>query len=278
MKKHDFLLSTVDDEVNDISVYGIDNVIKAPCIIFVHGFKGFKDWGFGPYLAEKFAESGFFVITFNFSLNGIGRGAQEFTELEKFAQNTFSREINELNSIINAYKSGFFGHASINKIALLGHSRGGAISLLTAHLRMDISAVVLWAAISRLDRYSDRQKEQWRKKGTFDVLNTRTRQVMRLDVSLLDDLEKNKYDLLNIEKAVSELNCPLFIAHGEQDLAVPITEGEELYKWSDKSKTEFIKIPSAGHTFNIRHPFEGTNDKFEILLDKTKEFLIEKLK
>jgi hypothetical protein len=62
------------------------NVRIKNCIIFVHGFKGFKDWGFGPYLAKYLSTKGFFVITFNFSHNGVSIPMDEFTELDKFAQ------------------------------------------------------------------------------------------------------------------------------------------------------------------------------------------------
>ena len=90
---NDFLLISQKGNKIRVTVYGLENLNSAPCLIFVHGFKGFKDWGFGPYIGDYFAEKGFFVITFNFSHNGIGEGKTEFGELEKFAQNTFSLEV-----------------------------------------------------------------------------------------------------------------------------------------------------------------------------------------
>ena len=241
-------------------------------LIFVNGFKGFKDWGFGPYLSEYFSKKRFSVLTFNFSHNGIGDAATEFTELDKFAKNTFSREVRELDEIISSVRNGFFDVAKDVKIGLIGHSRGGAIAILASSKRMDVSAVATWSAISKLDRYSVRQKEEWRKKGFFEVLNTRTNQMMRLNVELLDDIEKNSGDFLNIENATKKLNRPLLIAHGDQDLAVPIAEAEQIYEWSDKSNTEFFKLFGTGHTFDIVHPFNGTTEKFEKLLDKTTKF------
>ena len=214
----------------------------------------------------------FFVITFNFSHNGIGENLTEFTELDKFAENTFSLEISELSELIEAYKSNFFGESINQSLGLLGHSRGGGISILTSKQVNDIKATAVWASVSNFDRYSNRQKEVWRKKGVFEVLNTRTKQVMRLNVSLLDDLEKNKSTTLNIENAVKNLNKPLFIAHGEQDLAVPLSEAEVLYSWSNKDMTEFYRIPSTGHTFDAKHPFEGSNPGLDSLLEKTGNF------
>lgn len=267
----DFILKTTPGYSLRVSIYGYENLGKRPCVIFVHGFKGFKDWGFGPYMGEFFAKD-ITVLSFNFSHNGVGENLNEFLELDKFAQNTFSLEINELSELIDAYLNGYFGEISNKKIALLGHSRGGAVSLLTAFQKKEVNAVAVWASVSYLDRYSDRQKEKWRREGVFEVLNTRTKQVMRLNTTLLDDIEINKNGLLSIENSVRNLNRPFLIAHGEQDLAVPIKEAEQLYNWSDKSLTEFYKIPTAGHTFDIQHPFTGTNSKFDTLLNKTNTF------
>ncbi|KUO62396.1 alpha/beta hydrolase [bacterium BRH_c32] len=268
MRKN-YKLKTDDKEELNITLYSATEEISDKFLFFVHGFKGFKDWGFGPYIGDYFAQNGFTAILFNFSHNGVPGNSTEFTELEKFSENTFSREISELNKLIDAAKSGFFERTIPKEIGIIGHSRGGAISLLTAHQRDDINSIALWATVSNLDRYSERQKEVWRKKGVFEVLNQRTKQVMRLGIGLLEDLEKNKDSSLNIKKAINSIKIPIFIGHGEQDLAVKIQEAEELYDWSKKEITEFLKISSTGHTFDMVHPHEKTNEKFEYLLSKT---------
>ncbi len=273
----DYTYSASDGEKLRITTYLDKALFFGKTLVFVHGFKGFKDWGFGPYLGEFFANKGFFVITFNFSHNGVGENKTEFTKLEKFAKNTFSREVRELNEIISAFRNDFFEVKGDTPLGLIGHSRGGAIVLLTASKRNDVDAIVTWAAISKLDRYSKRQNQEWRKKGYFEILNTRTNQMMRLNIDLLDDIENNSNSSLNIEKALKNLNKQLLIAHGEQDLAVPVAEAEQLYDWADKSKTEFYKLFSTGHTFDIVHPFNGTSEKFEKLLDKTTNFFVNHL-
>lgn len=271
----DYVLETHDNEKISISTYG--NIADS-CLIFVHGFKGFKDWGFNPYLADYFSKNGFFVITFNFSLNGVGNNLTEFTELDKFAKNTYSREVAELNYIISSYNNGFFGEInSEKKIGLLGHSRGGAISILVGSANENVSAVATWSAVAKLDRYSQRQKKDWKEKGYFEVLNTRTNQLMRMNYSFLEDIEKNKKLSLNLESATMKLQKPFLIAHGDQDLAVPVDEANLLYQWSDKSLTELFIIHNAGHTFNVQHPFAGTNEKFDKLLNETNKFFIKHL-
>ena len=268
----DFVLNTKKSEKIRITSFGYENLGSAPCLIFVHGFKGFKDWGFWPYTGNYFAQRGYFVVTFNFSHNGIGENLTEFTEIEKFAENTFTLEIEELNEIIESCLNGYFGKRIEKKIGIIGHSRGGGEALIFASMRKEIDAVVVWASVSNFNKYSDRQMIEWRKKGVFEVLNTRTNQMMKLNVSLLDDIEENKDDLLSIKKAVRNLSQPLLIIHGEQDLAVPISEGMQIYNWSDKKNTEIIKILATGHTFDIVHPFEGSNYKFDLVLDYTLNF------
>lgn len=267
----DFVFSTQEGDKIKISTYGFENFLSGNCIIHIHGFKGFKDWGFNPFLAKFFAERGYFVITFNFSHNGIGDNPYEFTEIEKFANNTFSREVEELAEIISCYKSGFFGKIGMNKIALLGHSRGGGIAILNG-ANPSVKCIITWASVATFDRYGTKQIEDWEKKGFVEVINSRTNQVMRMNRSIYDDLKMNS-NKLDILKSVNNLSKPLLIVHGKEDLAVPVKEAQMIYDSSDKTKSELFVISSTGHTFNAVHPFEGTNSKLDEALNKTKEFL-----
>lgn len=268
----DFVFLTRKKNKLRITTFGIENLSNKPCIVFVHGFKGFKDWGFGPYCGKFFSDNGYFVISFNFSHNGIGENLTEFTELENFAENTISLEISELTELLDAYSEGFFGNTENKKIGLIGHSRGGGISILTARKNKKINAIALWSSVSDFDRYTNRQKDEWRRRGYIEVLNTRTKQKMRLNKSFLEDIEMNKDDLINIVKSIKEFNRPLLIVHGEQDLTVPVQEAKKLFEISDKNLTEFYAVPNTGHTFNVQHPFIGSNSKFDSVLSKTLDF------
>lgn len=268
----EFRLKTKEGGFLNITVYGFENIESAPCLIFVHGFKGFMDWGFFPYTAKHFADKDYFVLSFNFSHNGIGDAKTEFTELDKFAKNTVSLEISELTQLIRAYHNGFFNKNIFGKICLIGHSRGGGVTILSSMIEK-ADAYVVWSSVDKFDRYTEHQKKEWRKIGYFEALNSRTNQMMRMNVEALEDVESNKNSSLSIEKAVKGLDKPLLIVHGEQDLTVPITEAEQLYEWSNKNQTEFEKITASGHTFDIVHPFAGSNKKFDLVIDRTEKFL-----
>lgn len=246
-----------------------DSVKPKANLILVHGFKGFKDWGFFPYIADFFAKNGFQVFKFNFSHNGILGNLSEFTEFDKFAQNTFSLENEEVHDVIDWVKE--YTNKQL-KINLLGHSRGGGQVLLSASQRTDLNKVITWSAVASFDRYSEETKHEWRKNGLISVTNSRTGQVFKMNVSLLDDLKKNA-ERLNILKACSKIQNPCLIAHGKQDLAVDFSDSEKII--SALPNANHLPIESAGHTFNIKHPFEKSSEELDLLLEKSLAFLDE---
>ena len=96
-------------------------------ILVCHGFKGFKDWGFFPYLCEQLTQRlDITVVSFNF--DGSGVRETDFDDLSAFAHNTFSRELWDLEAILDGLAYGKLGDLtlpSISRFGLLGHSRGG---------------------------------------------------------------------------------------------------------------------------------------------------------
>lgn len=269
--KTDHIVTASDGERLRVTAYGRAQA-EMRCVVYVHGFKGFKDWGFVPYIGEYLSERGFFVVTFNFSHNGIGSNLLEFTELEKFARNTLTREMRELSEIIDACQGGAFGSLTRPRIGLLGHSRGGGVTLLTAVHRPEVRAAAVWASVSTFDRFDEETKRQWRRDGYLETVNQRTGQIMRMNVSVLEEFDKYGRDLLHVEQAVRGFRRPLLIVHGENDDSIPLEEGHRLYEWGDKSSGDLVIVPSTGHTFDARHPFEGTNPKLEFVLEKTAAF------
>lgn len=245
-----------------------------PVIIFVHGFKGFKDWGSNPYVCESLARRGFYTVAFNFSRNGTEGHGQEFTRLDRFEENTFTREVAELLEVIDAVEGlrvPHFERVGAERIGLLGHSRGGGIAILSACREPAVRAVTVWGSVAAFDRYSDRQKGQWRRDGFLESRNMRTGQDMRLGIGLLRDLELHRIEL-DIERGVRQLARPFLVVHGEQDLSVRIDDGERLFAAADPNLSEFERIPQTGHTFGAVHPFDGSTSALERAIDRTATF------
>lgn len=269
----DFIYQSKSGDSITLSLYGAEHINKWPLIIYVHGFKGFKDWGFVPYMGEYMSRHGLCVLTFNFSLNGIGEQPDEFTELDKFEANTLTREVNETMEIIKTCtQTDLLGEVVDTKIGLLGHSRGGGIAILAGKKMKEVSAICTWAAVSTFDRYDKKTKQKWREKGFHEVLNKRTGQVFRLGKDLLIDLEKNAKGSLNILDSVRTLEKPFLIIHGHDDETVPFYDAEQLNIYASPELTTLRLIPKTGHTFGTKHPFDTTNEQLELALSTSGEF------
>lgn len=240
-------------------------------IVVCHGFKGFKDWGFFPYSAAQLVRgAGCSVITFNFSGNGVGDDLLNFTELDKFEQNTFSKELDDLATVLAALEEGRLpGGRAIDRVGLLGHSRGGVISIVAAGEDPRVRCLVTWNSVALLDRWSDEQKAEWRRTGRIEILNTRTGQLLPLGVGLLEDAEANA-DRFDPVRAVSRLEVPYLIVHAADDESVGVAEGERLAKAATGAR--FERIEGAGHTFGAVHPFAGTTPQLTRVLDLTAEW------
>lgn len=237
-------------------------------IVVCHGFKGFKDWGFFPHVCELLAErTDHPVISFNFSLNGIGPDLDSFTELDKFQRNTFSRELSDLGRVLDAIAAGELpGLDGRSRFGLLGHSRGGVSAIITAVEDERVRALVTWSSVSYLDRWSDEQKREWKQRGRIEVLNTRTGQMMPLGLELLEDVEENR-DRLDLLRAASRLTVPYLIVHGTEDESVDVSEAEEIYGEAPEGTTRLEKIEGTGHTFGAVHPFEGSTPALDRVID-----------
>lgn len=230
-------------------------------------------------MMEKISANGFNALSFNFTLNGVeSSNPTEFSRLDLFAQNTFTKELDDLEDVINYFYSNSEElNIDRNRIALIGHSRGGGISIIKARENNRVKCLITLASVSEFDRYTEEHKKKWKEKGYFEVINTRTNQMMRLNSTLLEDLDKNK-EGLDITNAVKHLNKPYLIIHGKEDLSVRFSEGEVLYENSDRNLTEFFPVENTGHTFGVAHPFQGTTKAFDKVIDKTIEFLKKNLR
>ncbi|MBL0107585.1 MAG: prolyl oligopeptidase family serine peptidase [Ignavibacteria bacterium] len=266
---------TGDDLITDFR-FPESGTEKLPLVILCHGFKGFKDWGCFPYMMERIAEEGNFAVSFNFSYNGTGENdfdQSDFTRLDLFAENTFSRELDDLGSIIDyLFENKDKYNYDKGNITLTGHSRGGGIAILKTAEDKRISKLVVLSSVCNFDRYSDTLKKKWKEVGYFEVINSRTNQMMRLNYTLIEDLIKNK-ERLDIQKAISEITVPVMIIHGAQDITVDYSNAEDLYSRSDKDKTKLFLIENTGHTFGAVQPFEGTTKALEEVLTLIEDFL-----
>lgn len=232
---------------------------KKPVVLYTHGFKGFKDWGHFNLLADYFARHGFVFIKFNFSHNGTSvDNDSDLHDMEAFGRNNFSIELEDLKSLIDLVhdEEGPLpqNELDLDRIYLIGHSRGGGSVILKAAEDTRVRAVATWAAVNNFDqRWDELEKESWQKEGVQWVTNARTGIRMPLYYQIVEDYLAN-VERLEIPKVIQKMQQPLLILHGEEDETLPVQMAHDLHTW--KPDAEMHLLPGADHSFGGQHPYE----------------------
>ena len=225
---------------------------ERPLIIFVHGYKGYKDWGAWGLMAEKFAEAGFFFVKFNFSHNGTTlEDPDNFADLEAFGNNNYSKELSDLGVVIDHFIQN--PNVDPEKIILIGHSRGGGISIIKTFEDERINGLITLASVDTLDRFPKGDYfENWKKEGVYYALNGRTKQEMPHYYQFYEDYDQNIHRF-DVERATEMAKAHMFIIHGTKDEAVDVKHAEHLHILNPNS--EMLLIENANHTFGAKEPW-----------------------
>lgn len=247
-------------------------------VVICHGFKGFARWGAWPALAEALNAKGLNAIAFDFSGSGVGADRESFTELGGFAANTYRRELEDLKAVIDHATAR--GWVSRN-CGLFGHSRGGATAIFFAADSDRVRCLVTWAAIATIERWSEEQIRDWNARGYTEVANSRTRQVMRIDRTALDECKRESCAGLNVERAAERIRARWMIIHGTADDVVPVGDAHKLAKANSRGDhgmvAEFRLIDGASHTFGATHPMGEPPEHLKDVIRETADFFAREL-
>ncbi len=240
------------------ATYTADGKAK-PVVLFIHGFKGFKDWGTFPLIARAFAESGFVFVKLNLSRNGTTpEQPLDFADLEAFGRNNFSLELDDIGRLIDYIHRGenpeLAKEIASDLLYMVAHSRGGGLAILKAGEDPRVKKVATWASVIDFrNLWKNESEEEWQQKGVIFIPNSRTGQQMPLYYQLFEDYVHHQ-ERLNIRQAVQNLTVPLLVIHGDADETVPVESAYELRNLHEHALMHII--PNGNHTFAGTHPFD----------------------
>ncbi len=238
-------------------------------VVFCHGFKGFRKWGGWGWMGERMAGRGVTHVAFDFSHNGVAPDSPaEFSRLDLFERNTWSRELADLVAVVEWARADGLAGAPV----LVGHSKGGATAILGAEV-VGARGVVGLATVGDTDRLGPEGRAAMAARGNVEFLNARTGQMMRLGPESVEDLDAHAdaYDLADL---VGRRGPPILLVHGTADEGVDISEARGLAAAARPGRVRMVEIDGAGHTFGTAHPYAGPTPEFERAIDLAADFAL----
>lgn len=258
MTKNDLILTRNEQKPIVFDVFYQKTGQPKPMVIFCHGYKGFKDWGAWNLVADAFKNAGMFFLKFNFSHNG-GTVEQpiDFPDLQAFGENNYSKELQDLDDILDHVLShkDYVNEINPQNITLIGHSRGGGIAVIKASEDQRVTRLITWAGVCDLAKRTATvgNLEEWKRDGVKYVINGRTQQQMPHYYQFYEDFKANA-ERLDIEAATKRLRIPHLVVHAKDDPSVKFHEAESLMSWS--SNGSLLSIENSDHIFGARHPWQ----------------------
>ncbi len=223
-----------------------EKIWKAPAIIMVHGFMGDKQGtpsGLFVKAARKLVNSGYAVFRFDFRGSGDSEG--------DFENQNLDTEFQDLDVAIN-FVSGL-KEVDKNRIGLVGHSRGGFLSITQASKDSRIKAAVCWApAVFFKPLWEKTAYERKLAKSILEKGHAINYWGFKFTKQLLDT--DFRYDN-NIEGA-KKIKIPVRIIHGKKDTAVPLSQSRKLYR-ALKCEKDLSVMEKANHIFTDEKDFEN---------------------
>lgn len=276
IKDQNIILSNPETKDFLADAYYPETDKKLPLVIFVHGYKGYKDWGAWDLMADKFAEAGFFFAKFNFSYNGTTiKNPHDFDNLEAFGNNNYSKELSDLDAVINHFTKD--PKVDEQKIILIGHSRGGGICIIKTCEDIKITGLITLASVDNLERFpKDEAFENWKNEGVYYVENGRTKQQMPHFYQFYEDFANDPHRF-DVERSMEMAKAHVLIIHGTSDEGVSVKNAEHLHILNPN--TELFLIENANHVFGAKEPWEEDilPEDLNKVVEKCIEFINDKI-
>jgi len=220
-------------------------------IVLCHGFKGYKDYGFFPQLAERCAQAGLIAHRFNFAFSGMTHDTSTFAKPELFEHDRWMSQVDDLLSVVDRIDDGSLAGTGL-PLTVFGHSRGGLTSILAAEKLSDrLSALITAAAVADPLRVPEDQQKALLEAGRLPIESARTGQTLYVGKAWLQEI-LDLGDQLNPVRAISEVSANIQIIHGDADPTVPAADAHALA--AANAASQVVILPGANHVFDAPNP------------------------
>ena len=237
-----------------LEIFGNTHTPESPtaCAMILHGFKGYKDYGFIPVLASMLADAGVLVHRFNFSCSGMTNELSTFARPDLFAMDTWTRQVDDVRCVVRAIRSGELAGTGL-PLTLIGHSRGGATAILAGGRHAEELKLAGIATINAVDRcctLSEEAQQELLGFGHMFTQSARTKQQLRINSTWLRE-QLDDPDAHDVCALAARTGVAMLVMHGDKDKAVDLGCGHNIAK---SSGTQLHVIEGADHVLNTPNP------------------------
>ncbi len=200
-------------------------------VLLAHCFTCSKDLNTMTRLAKGLADGGYVTLRFDFT--GLGESGGDF------AETTVSANVADLTRAAASLIQAGFGPCG-----LLGHSLGGAASILAAHRLKTVRSLITLSAPADAGHVRHLFADQLsRLEAGQPATITIAQRSFQLDAGFVEDLRSH-----DVISQVGQLDRPYCVIHAADDNVVGYDNAEQLYRAAAPPK-ELVTLERGGHLF-----------------------------
>lgn len=200
---------------------------RAPALAILHGWGGNAEMMLP--LAKRLHAAGYALLFFDARCHGRSDG-DTFASLPRFAEDLeYAVEWLQVQ-----------GEVDERRVGVIGHSVGAGAALLLASRRQDIAAVVSLAAFA----HPAGMMRRW--------LRFKHIPFWPLGAYILFYVQRvigHRFDDIAPVRTIRSIDCPVLLAHGTEDVTVPVSEAREIYANRKDGRVRLL-------------PMQGSHDEY----------------
>lgn len=209
---------------------------KFPCVLLLHGLKGYKEEMQYSSLARDFLEKG--ITSVRFDASGFGESEGDFQK--DYRLSNYIKDTCMIYEYI-IHK----GWVDKGRVGVMGHSLGGAVVLIIASKYPHIKAVV---SVSTPDIFATRDElgkkiKGWMKKGFIEIDSSKVGGKIKIPFSYV--LDAVKYD---VRKYALKVKCPKLFIIGLDDTTVVPDQTKTVFNSAQEPK-DLIEFNGMRHDY-----------------------------